>query len=1220
MKKKFLELPVHHKIFFATVALMILSACTFAGIFYARKAFTSPAPSFPVGFRASSDPFQRKGEISGTGAHFAVTDSEYLNVTIGSTETVDLKLTSIPKVITMMIEATTPSASGGQATQITLSGLLKNTTYYKYEDDYHHLVQFTSDNNGAYTYAQDISARHFVFIQTVKSTKFISDTGGDCATIGTWNQSTKTCTLTQDISETVSIDGNGITLDGNGHAITITPEYTATGVHMSSKTGVTVKNLTIRNAGMGIVIHQTDHGFFRKNTLANNGMGIYLAGGYNLIDDRNVISDSISDGIYLNYADGNTIKDNTVRNGSFGIIFDESYGNRIQNNTVEENIGRDIGVIPSDSSVCNNTITGNIGSGGRPIGFFNSPTTLNSGTFSELILCNADGSNLRNVTVKGSASKRNNGFFLLYTDRSNFTDLTSDDDYFGMTASDSNGNTFKNMTVGSNARESVSFRDSDSNVIKGLSVHNDYAGISLSNADSNEFDGTVLNGEKQIGIYFSGSASNNRIHNSTVTGESVILLNIYDTLSSNNLIYNNNFIGNSQVTDADGNSFNLTKPIGGNYWSEYDTPEEGCANENNDSFCDAPYVFEGGRDNLSWTVQDEWKGGTGADSFWTEITSETGALILRNGHSLASAPLKQLPNGWAIFVKNTKDNSGNIVTADGYRWYQVKDETDGTQGWMQAGKWANGMFTYKYLKYDERDLSGVSQTQHNDLNERKSIITQSVDDYYNNSNTVAGLKNSDDNGNGISLLKRAGFPEPLILAILAQESDIINFNNEYVSGDYGHGISQVTLTNHDPKNVWGSNDYDNRGAGSQIRIYPCSGTGLLYKNCYTNPELLVPHNYKTAPDGNLYKFYTNTKQSIYSNIKDGMKVLRDKFKIYYNNPYVYENKTWSGKLKGDTKIYTITKSEMGVLLGVRGYNGFGLTSCKRFDTTPYPSQVASKLQNISVIFPGIIYDNSNNLIEKLKLVDQNKTIITICSPGDLNIIDSEGRITGMSTTTSPNVFYDNNTGKQAEVLMPEGEERYQVVGTETGNYSVYFDNSSETGTSSVELQNIPLSLKEIYTYQIHWGNIDQGQKGVTVGIDKNGDGIIEKTITATAESVSDELRLLTGTIVDINPNTVNRKDKNGVITAYIELPSGFSVNTIDKTSIMLNGIPANAKPMAIGDYDKDGIPDLMAKFERSAILPTIPAGNTATLTVSGTVLHKGKTFSFEGQDVIKVIH
>jgi hypothetical protein len=44
------------------------------------------------------------------------------------------------------------------------------------------------------------------------------------------------------------------------------------------------------------------------------------------------------------------------------------------------------------------------------------------------------------------------------------------------------------------------------------------------------------------------------------------------------------------------------------------------------------------------------------------------------------------------------------------------------------------------------------------------------------------------------------------------------------------------------------------------------------------------------------------------------------------------------------------------------------------------------------------------------------------------------------------------------------------------------------------------------------------------------------------------------------------------------------------------------------------------KFDRSAIIPTIPPkGTTATMTIEGNIPHQGKTLSFEGQDVIKVI-
>ncbi|MBI4690146.1 MAG: hypothetical protein HY754_07755 [Nitrospirae bacterium] len=87
-----------------------------------------------------SDP-QIPGTVEGTGTHFEVTDSEYLNVTLDSSETIALRLESIPDMIIMNIE----SASDAASTQINISGFQPSTKYYKYEDGYHNLIEFTSD-------------------------------------------------------------------------------------------------------------------------------------------------------------------------------------------------------------------------------------------------------------------------------------------------------------------------------------------------------------------------------------------------------------------------------------------------------------------------------------------------------------------------------------------------------------------------------------------------------------------------------------------------------------------------------------------------------------------------------------------------------------------------------------------------------------------------------------------------------------------------------------------------------------------------------------------------------------------------------------------------------------------------------------------------------------------------------------------------------------------
>ena len=115
--------------------------------------------------------------------------------------------------------------------------------------------------------------------------------------------------------------------------------------------------------------------------------------------------------------------------------------------------------------------------------------------------------------------------------------------------------------------------------------------------------------------------------------------------------------------------------------------------------------------------------------------------------------------------------------------------------------------------------------------------------------------------------------------------------------------------------------------------------------------------------------------------------------------------------------------------------------------------------------------------------------------------------------------------------------------------------------------------------------------------------------------------------VDIDPDTLNLKSKGKWITCYIELPKGYDVSDIDRTTILLNDtIPVDPfwidKPLesVVGDYDDDGIPDLMFKFSRTEVseyihyVKGITYGDV-TLTITGE-LYDGSLF--EGSDVIRI--
>jgi parallel beta-helix repeat protein len=298
------------------------------------------------------------GTLIGEGTHFELVDSEYLNVTVDSTEPVKVMLESMPEMVTMRIE----SASSATSTRITLGGFVPNTTYYKYEDDYHNLQEFITDASGRHTYVQDLSAPHYVFIQTRSSTKFISynATGGDCTTIGIWDSQTKTCTLTTDLNETIQIDSWNITLDGNGHTLTGSGGYTGNGVYVYKQKYVTIKNLNITNFYRGIGFVESRYGSITGNAFDSNTNGIWITdfSRYNTIS-HNTITNS-STGIVIRwFSYQNTVENNNLSSNNLGALIWSRSSRTIRNNTFESN-HRGIMIGDSWADVYNNNFINNL--------------------------------------------------------------------------------------------------------------------------------------------------------------------------------------------------------------------------------------------------------------------------------------------------------------------------------------------------------------------------------------------------------------------------------------------------------------------------------------------------------------------------------------------------------------------------------------------------------------------------------------------------------------------------------------------------------------------------------------------------------------------------------------------------------------------------------------------------------------------------------------------
>jgi parallel beta-helix repeat protein len=141
--------------------------------------------------------------------------------------------------------------------------------------------------------------------------------GGDCRAqqIGIWNPATRTCTLTASQVASISIEDDGITLDGRGLMLRHGPGARQTGVTIQGRKNVVVRRLRVIGFRLGIVIGQ----------------------GHTVTVERCLVSGptTTSVGVLLDHTHGNRVLDNRIIScRGTGISFQDSHRNRVVKNTV----------------------------------------------------------------------------------------------------------------------------------------------------------------------------------------------------------------------------------------------------------------------------------------------------------------------------------------------------------------------------------------------------------------------------------------------------------------------------------------------------------------------------------------------------------------------------------------------------------------------------------------------------------------------------------------------------------------------------------------------------------------------------------------------------------------------------------------------------------------------------------------------------------------------
>ncbi|MFA7708209.1 MAG: right-handed parallel beta-helix repeat-containing protein, partial [Candidatus Pacearchaeota archaeon] len=219
------------------------------------------------------------------------------------------------------------------------------------------------------------------------------------------------------------------------------------GISLSHSSNNNILNVSSYGASsFGIYLYYSSNNTFSSIAINSSNRGI----GSDQSSNNTFSSISINSsnyGITLTSSSSNKLISISIINSTYGIEMDSASNNHLKNINISKSNRKDIYFSASSISNCNNKFENILGSGGLPVRYYNSSVTLANQKFSQLILCNADNSNLNNISIESKDGINNNGLFGYYTDNSNFSNINSSGNYYGLELISCDNNRLTNLSL-----------------------------------------------------------------------------------------------------------------------------------------------------------------------------------------------------------------------------------------------------------------------------------------------------------------------------------------------------------------------------------------------------------------------------------------------------------------------------------------------------------------------------------------------------------------------------------------------------------------------------------------------------------------------------------------------------------------------------------------------------------------------------------------------------